>query len=416
MSKSQKTQWGPRPIHWRMLPWNSFATPAGKRIKIAPDSTAKQVTVRVRHQGIVERKIKKYQPRIIKNPNQTQITAGQFIISRIDARNGACGIVPNELDGAIVTNDFRVFDLDAQVVNPGYLDYLVGLPTFWRLCGFVSDGTTNRVRLDLELFDSMLFPIPPLDEQRTIYQTLRRIDKAGKEQEGVIFKTEQLRNSLLHRLLIRSLPGHHTNRLTDRKRVRLIDIAYVEFSSVDKKTIQGEIPIILCNYHDVINHRFIRSSIDFMWATASIKEYAKWILKKGDVIFTKDAEIGKISVVEDTIPDLLLGYHLGRARPKRELISGTFLALSLQTSVVQKQFQRLQTGVTISGIKLEDCRLIQLELPTLEEQESITAILSIVDDTIEQAKVVTEKQKQLLNSLLDELLTRGLPYSKPSGI
>ena len=31
---------------------------------------------------------------------------GQFILSRIDARNGALGIVPSELDEAIVTNDF----------------------------------------------------------------------------------------------------------------------------------------------------------------------------------------------------------------------------------------------------------------------------------------------------------------------
>lgn len=208
-TKLQKTPWGFRPSHWKILPWNSFATPSGEPITVAPDSKAKQVTVRVRHKGVVERRTKRNQPRVIRNPNQTQISAGQFIISRIDARNGACGIVPKELDGAIVTKDFRVFDIDSTIVHTSYLDYLIGLPIFWKLCSFVSDGTTNRVRLDMELFDQMSFPIPPLIEQEIAVNTLQSIDDILKRTEYVIIKAEQLLDALLNKLLTRGLPGHH---------------------------------------------------------------------------------------------------------------------------------------------------------------------------------------------------------------
>ncbi len=34
------------------------------------------------------------------------VRANQLILSKIDARNGAIGLVPPELDGAIVSNDF----------------------------------------------------------------------------------------------------------------------------------------------------------------------------------------------------------------------------------------------------------------------------------------------------------------------
>lgn len=204
--------------------------------------------------------------------------------------------------------------------------------------------------------------------------------------------------------------------LTDWQEVQLGDIAQIDFSSVDKKIKEDEMPVKLCNYQDVINFNYIRSDIDFSVATASSKERKKWILHRGDVIFTKDAEIGKISIVEDNIPDLLLGYHLGRARPKTLLISSSFLAISLQAPAVQSQFRRLQTGVTISGIRIGDCRSIRLPLPTVSEQELIVSILKSVDNTLEQTNNVMEKQRQLRESLLDELLTRGLPIRSRAGI
>ena len=41
-------------------------------------------------------------------------------MSKIDARNGAYGIVPAELEGAIVTNDFPVFDVDTKKIIPHF--------------------------------------------------------------------------------------------------------------------------------------------------------------------------------------------------------------------------------------------------------------------------------------------------------
>ena len=38
------------------------------------------------------------------------VRQNQLILSKIDARNGAIGLVPSELDGAIVSNDFPSFE------------------------------------------------------------------------------------------------------------------------------------------------------------------------------------------------------------------------------------------------------------------------------------------------------------------
>lgn len=204
----QSTPWGPRPDSWQMVPWASFATPAGEPIVVEPDSDLKQVTVRVRHRGIVERKVNKNKKRVIGTPNQKQIRAGQFIISRIDARNGACGFVPKDLDGAIITSSFRVFDLDPAIVDSKYFDYMVGMPIFWKLCESISDGSTNRVCLDMDLFDSFVFPLPPLSEQKKISKILQSMDEAIEQTENLMTRIEQLRDALLHELLTQGIPDH----------------------------------------------------------------------------------------------------------------------------------------------------------------------------------------------------------------
>ena len=75
----------------------------------------KLVTVKLNHKGIVLREEKLGS--LIKS-KMYEVKEGDFILSGIDARNGAFGIVPKELDGAIVTNDFWYFDIDKNIVEP----------------------------------------------------------------------------------------------------------------------------------------------------------------------------------------------------------------------------------------------------------------------------------------------------------
>ena len=67
-------------------------------------------------------------------------------------------------------------------------------------------------------------------------------------------------------------------------------MAEVAFSGVDKRTVEGDLPVQLCNYTDVFYSRRIVVGMDFLTATATRSEKNKWALKKGDVLFTQDSE------------------------------------------------------------------------------------------------------------------------------
>ena len=197
------------------------------------------------------------------------------------------------------------------------------------------------------------------------------------------------------------------------RQVRLGDVAEVAFSGVDKRTVDGELPVHLCNYTDVFYNRRIHVGMDLMTATAALSERDKWTLRKGDVLFTKDSEtpdeIGIPSFVVDDMPGVLCGYHLGMARPRKDVVDGAFLAEALSSEESRKQFARIANGVTRFGLTLDATKALPILLPPLPEQRAIAAVLDSIDDAIEGAEAVIASTEHLRDALLHDLLTRGLP-------
>jgi type I restriction enzyme S subunit len=116
------------------------------------------------------------------------VRANQFILSRIDARNGAAGIVPEELDGAVVSSDFPTFDPVPDRLLPSYLGWLSKTKGFVDACRRASEGTTNRVRLKEDVFLRQLIPLPPTAEQRRIVGKVEHL--ARKLEEAIQNSTQ----------------------------------------------------------------------------------------------------------------------------------------------------------------------------------------------------------------------------------
>jgi type I restriction enzyme, S subunit len=134
---------------------------------LQPDATTeyREITVKLWGNGVVER------GRALgasMSGRRFVARTGQFIASRIDARNGAMGLVPVELDGALVTNDFPLFDLYTERIVPAFLGWLSKTAGFVELCLKASEGTTNRVRLKEDRLLALEIPLPPLAEQRRV--------------------------------------------------------------------------------------------------------------------------------------------------------------------------------------------------------------------------------------------------------
>src|SRR6185312_3443176 len=104
------------------LPLGSLLERSSERIDIQSNETYRQVTVKLWGKGVVLRS--ETLGVDMANSRLSVIRPDQLILSRIDARNGAIGIVPSELDGAVVSNDFPAFNFDRAVVIPAFMGWL----------------------------------------------------------------------------------------------------------------------------------------------------------------------------------------------------------------------------------------------------------------------------------------------------
>ncbi|MBR3918957.1 MAG: restriction endonuclease subunit S [Clostridia bacterium] len=160
-------------------------------IKVEDNVDYKQVRLKTNGGGADLRGIKVGKD--IGTKKQYQISTGQFIMSKIDARNGAFGIVDDSLNGAIVTADFPVFDVDKEKLNPAYLQLLSSTKQFIKFAQSCSRGTTNRQRIDVKQFLDLEIPLPSLEEQNAIvaaynesFDIAKQYEKQADEKEDSI--------------------------------------------------------------------------------------------------------------------------------------------------------------------------------------------------------------------------------------
>ena len=184
--------------------------------------------------------------------------------------------------------------------------------------------------------------------------------------------------------------------------VLLKDIVDLRISGVDKKTKNGEQLVRLCNYTDVYNNSFINADMDFMTATATEHEIFKCLLSDGDVIITKDSEkhddIGVPALVHEDISNLVCGYHLAILRPTSK-IDGAYLYYALNTDKARHQFQSYANGITRFGLRKADIGLVEIPLPSLNEQRNIAYILRTLDEKIDLNRRMNQTLEEMAQTL-----------------
>lgn len=187
--------------HWPKVVLSEVLRRSEEMAVLQADTEYSEITVRLWGKGVVERG--RVLGAEIAGNKRFVAREGQFITSRIDARNGAMGIVPTHLDGAVVTNDFPLFNIDAARLLPDYFRWLSGTQGFVELCLRASEGTTNRVRLKEDRFLALEIPLPPLAEQRRIVARIEelaaQIHEAGALREQATSEADALIVGMAHR-------------------------------------------------------------------------------------------------------------------------------------------------------------------------------------------------------------------------
>lgn len=164
-------------------------------IQIDDLATYSRITIRMAGNGVSLRD--RVMGTEIGTKRQFIARAGQFVLSKIDARNGAFGVLPDECDNAIVTGNFWVFDVDYTQLDSQFFNYLSKSPDFVAKCVVASDGTTNRRYLQEDAFLEMAIPVPKLPEQEALVARLDALTEKTRQVEAHLDAVECISSALL---------------------------------------------------------------------------------------------------------------------------------------------------------------------------------------------------------------------------
>jgi len=190
---------------WRSVPFGAFLSRSHNWIEPQPDQIYRQVTARLWGRGLRLRG-EVYGSQIAAR-RQVQVREDQFLLSRIDARHGAFGLVPTELDGALVSGDFPAFDVDSSQTHPRYLEWYSKTNGFVDLCRRASEGSTNRVRLKEEKLLAMEIPLPSIEEQRRMVARFDHVAMRIEERRQALITAEREISALLRKTFDKATEG-----------------------------------------------------------------------------------------------------------------------------------------------------------------------------------------------------------------
>ncbi|MDF7824780.1 restriction endonuclease subunit S [Pontiellaceae bacterium B12227] len=151
---------------WRKVKLGTILTES--RISGNNGATAKKLTVKLYGKGVLPKNETRQGSATTK---YYQRKAGQFIYSKLDFLNGAFGLIPTELNGYESTLDLPAFDV-ADTVSKNWLLYYFIRPKYYTRQTGLAKGQRKARRISpKELLNSSI-PLPPLDEQKAIAETL----------------------------------------------------------------------------------------------------------------------------------------------------------------------------------------------------------------------------------------------------
>lgn len=157
----------------------------------------------------------------IKTKKQQVARAGEFLVAEIDAKVGGFGIVPDNLDGTIVSSHYFLYRHCPERLDNKYLGCFVKTRSFRQQVE--AQGSTNYAAIRPDDVLGYQIPLPPLDEQRRIVARIKEL--AAKVGEAQSLRTDSAeRIDALPRALLSDQHSGRTIRVGDFATLRPPDV------------------------------------------------------------------------------------------------------------------------------------------------------------------------------------------------
>lgn len=425
-------------------------------IDILDNEEYKRVTIRINHNGVSLRDTEIGKK--IGTKKQFILKSGQFIVSKIDARYGAFGIAPDEVNDAIITGNFWAYDVDFSKLNIDWFNQFTNSPDFYDLCERASSGITHRKYLNESFFLNYEIMLPSVEEQ------LIQIDKIklqkisfGELTSELTHQLElikQLRQAFLREAMQGKLVKSTNTKETGQQLLEKIKAEKVQLIAEKKLKNEKELPPITedeipfeipehwtlttieniaANEKNALKAGPFGSSLkkeyyvkkgfkiygqeqvisndpflgDYYIDENRFKNLKSCEVKAGDILISLVGTMGKVLILPEGIEQGIINPRLVKISLHKH-INREFFKYYLYSEIAVKQINHLSHGSTMNIINLGIIKKLIFPLPPFQEQEQIVAKLEELMafcDGLEQSIAASQGYNEML---LQQVLREAL--------
>ena len=374
------------------------------------------VTVKRRNEGVVPRAVLKGENILVKN--YFTVRAGDFLISKRQVVHGANGIVPDNLDGAVVSNEYLVIT-DSGDITTEYWAISSIRPEMHKLF-FVSSYGVDIEKLVFDVADwkNRTVVIPQVTEQKSITDYFLKLDDLINQHKKMHDKLSNVKEAMLKKMF-------------PKNGETIPEIRFKDFSGE-----WMEKPFGTC-FINVPNNTLSRANLNYKSGLAKNIHYGDVLIKfgevldasnellpfitdddvanrlnsaalrDGDIIIADAAEdftVGKCTEIFNIGEQLVLsGLHTIAIRPTL-LFASKYLGYYLNSSSYHDQLLSLMQGTKVLSISKNAIQNTNVVFPkSLEEQAAIGNYFQKLDELLGQHQQQITKLNNIKHACLSKM-------------
>lgn len=359
--------------------------------------------------------------------------AGDVIYSKIDARNGAIGVVPDELPQIAVSSEYPVYEVLPDVALPQFIQLLFRTRYFQQIINSMVSGASGRKRVQPTQIETVEVPLPPIAMQQAIVEQWRSAQKAVHTEKAEIGRLEAELMARFVGDLGLSAPANVTRPKTftaswnDLLRwsvsfnqtvrsgadlsvgkysvVELSDILErVQYGTSEKANAIGVgTPILRIN--NIKDRTIDLSELKHIQLPTEVKQ--RFLLDPGDILLIRTSGsrdlVGTSAVFRERCEYVYASYLL-RLRVRGEAADPDFVSWFINSPFGRQQVDALSRHIMQNNINSEEIRSLQIPLPSVTEQRAIMRRvkeeLSIVRSRRENIRGRAREAENLVEDLI----------------
>lgn len=384
---------------WPSIPLGEVIDHRKEFIIIDDLETYRRPRVQLHAQGIVLRDV--VPGAQIKTKKQQVARAGEFLVAEIDAKVGGFGIVPDDLDGSIVSSHYFLYGHKPDRLDNKYLGWFVQTRSFRQQVE--AQGSTNYAAIRPSDVLGYEIPLPPLDEQRRIVARIEELAAKVEEARG-------LRSSTLDELAaLRSTQSRRVFELLRATTVPLEMVCSTIIDNLHSNPIYAEGGTVPC----------IRSSdvgfgiLDTVNARRTDEaEYRRRTVRgepqTDDIVLVREGGgTGKCALV---LPEhrFSLGQRVMMLRPDQDKVLPKFFLYQLLSPTIQEDhIQPLSKGSASPHLNIGSLRQFPFLLPSVGEQTQIVEDLDALQAKLDAVKALQAETAAELDAMLPAILDKA---------